>query len=212
MKLSTKDTTDDSSGKETPQRILDSAASLFASQGYSKTTLSDIADGAGISRGLPYVYFPSKRDLLDAVCLRAVNTWYESTKKKLSVGKEPPIESLKKSFKYSILYSASDPICRAIMAQDPKLLLPNSEKLKAQIIAMNDEGFTHLFEELIAQGVVRSDIPLDDVLTIWRIVHDSLIHIHTDAFSWRAENRTLEELIDSALPVLLSGLLTAPPK
>lgn len=208
MKRKQADTDADNSGKDTPQRILDAAASLFANQGYSKTTLSDIADRACISRGLPYVYFPSKRDLLDAVCLRAVNRWYENTKKHLDIGNEPALDSLKKSFKYSILYSARDPICRAIMAQDPKLLLPNSDTLKSKIIALNDEGFTHLFEELISQGVLRKDIPLDDVLTVWRIAHDSLIHIHTDAFSWRAENRALEDLIDSALGILLNGLLS----
>lgn len=193
--------------KDAPKRILDAAAELFAKQGYSKTTMSEIADKACVSKGLPYVYFPSKHELLDAVQLRAINNWYAETEKHLQIGEEPPIESLKKGFKYSILYSARDPICRAIMAQDPKLLLPNSEKLRAEIVRMNDAGFTLLFEELRKRRIIRTDIPLTDILTIWRITHDSLIHIHTDTFSWGSKNRALEDLIDSALEVLLSGLL-----
>ena len=94
------------------------------------------------------------------------------------------------------------------MAQDPKLLLPNSEKLRSEIVRMNDEGFTRLVEELRKQRIIRVDIALTDILTIWRITHDSLIHIHTDAFSWGSENRALEDLIDCALEILLGGLLT----
>ena len=107
--------------------------------------------------------------MLDAVQLRAINNWYAETEKHLQIGEEPPIDSLKKGFKYSILYSARDPICRAIMAQDPKLLLPNSEKLRSEIVRMNDEGFTRLFEELRKQRIIRVDIALTDILTIWRI-------------------------------------------
>lgn len=172
--------------------------------------MSEIADRACVSKGLPYVYFPSKSELLNAVQMRALNNWYAQTEKHLQIGVEPPLESLKKGFKYSVLYSAKDPICRAIMAQDPKLLLPNSEKIRAEIVRMNDEGFTRLFEQMIEEGVVKSDIPLDDILTIWRITHDSLIHIQTDVLPWRSKNRALEDLVDSALSILLEGLLVQP--
>ncbi len=193
--------------KDAPKRILDAAADLFTRLGYSKTTMSEIADKACVSKGLPYVYFPSKHQLLDAVQLRAINNWYAETEKHLHIGEEPPVESLKKGFKQSILYSAKDPVCRAIMAQDPKLLLPNSEKLRDEIVRMNDKGFARLFEEMRKKQLIRTDIPLSDVMIIWRIAHDSLIHIHTDTISWGSTNRALEDLIDSALEVLLGGLL-----
>lgn len=48
----------------TRQRILDTALSLFASKGYEKTTMRDIAAAADCSLGLTYRYFASKDELV----------------------------------------------------------------------------------------------------------------------------------------------------
>ena len=48
----------------TRQRILDTALQLFATKGYEKTTMRDIAAAAGCSLGLTYRYFASKEDLV----------------------------------------------------------------------------------------------------------------------------------------------------
>lgn len=48
------------------QRILQAALELLAKQGYSATTLGDIAKQAGTARGLISYYYPSKQHLLQA--------------------------------------------------------------------------------------------------------------------------------------------------
>ena len=50
--------------EQTRQRILDSALRLFATKGYEKTTLRDIAAEAGSSLGLTYRYFAHKEELV----------------------------------------------------------------------------------------------------------------------------------------------------
>lgn len=51
------------------EQIVVAAATCFSSQGYHQTTVSDLIDAAGISRGTFYLYFESKEalfhDLLD---------------------------------------------------------------------------------------------------------------------------------------------------
>lgn len=49
------------------ERILDSARKLFASRGYRGTPTKDIAVGAGVAAGTVFYYFPTKKDLLEAV-------------------------------------------------------------------------------------------------------------------------------------------------
>jgi AcrR family transcriptional regulator len=51
----------------TRQRIQDSAMELFASKGYERTTMRDIAARAECSPGLAYRYFSSKEDLVLAI-------------------------------------------------------------------------------------------------------------------------------------------------
>lgn len=46
------------------QQILDTALELFAHEGYYTTSISKIAEKAGISKGLMYNYFQSKEDLV----------------------------------------------------------------------------------------------------------------------------------------------------
>jgi AcrR family transcriptional regulator len=52
---------------QTRQRILDSAAHIFAEYGYSAGTTNRIAEGAGLSIGSLYQYFPNKDAILHAL-------------------------------------------------------------------------------------------------------------------------------------------------
>ncbi len=51
-------------GKETRERIIDSARRLFAENGYQKTTVADIARETELSEAALYEYFKGKEDLL----------------------------------------------------------------------------------------------------------------------------------------------------
>ncbi|WP_028778079.1 TetR/AcrR family transcriptional regulator [Shimazuella kribbensis] len=50
---------------ETTEKILFSATKLFAKKTFFKTTIQDIADDAGISKGLAYRYFSSKEEIMN---------------------------------------------------------------------------------------------------------------------------------------------------
>ena len=51
--------------------ILDAAERLFAAYGYHATSLQDVGDAAGVSRGTPSYFFRSKEGLYRAVLDRA---------------------------------------------------------------------------------------------------------------------------------------------
>ncbi|SPU24072.1 TetR family transcriptional regulator [Bifidobacterium bifidum] len=50
---------------DTERRILDSARRLFAEKGYEKTSIQDILDDLGLSKGGLYHHFKSKEAILD---------------------------------------------------------------------------------------------------------------------------------------------------
>src|SRR6266540_3218089 len=50
-------------GIERKRQLLDAAARLFADQGYSATRVADIAESAGVAKGLFYWYFENKEAL-----------------------------------------------------------------------------------------------------------------------------------------------------
>lgn len=61
--------------KEKTVRILDSALILFAEYGYHQTSVSKIAQHAGIAKGLIYNYFESKEDILKQIFTHEMRQW-----------------------------------------------------------------------------------------------------------------------------------------
>jgi AcrR family transcriptional regulator len=52
---------------QTRRRILDAAYALFYKKGFTRVSVDDIAEGAGLTKRTLYYHFPSKDDLLAAV-------------------------------------------------------------------------------------------------------------------------------------------------
>ncbi len=53
--------------EEKKRQIMDAALEVFATEGYQRTSISKIAASAGISKGLMYNYFESKKDLIISI-------------------------------------------------------------------------------------------------------------------------------------------------
>jgi AcrR family transcriptional regulator len=52
--------------------IARAALDLFVTKGFAATKLEDVAKAAGVSKGLPYLYFKNKEELFKAVIVEAV--------------------------------------------------------------------------------------------------------------------------------------------
>jgi AcrR family transcriptional regulator len=61
--------------------ILDAAQRLFIEKGYAKTTVTDILNVHGLSKGVFYYYFKSKEEVMDAIIQRVVDAEVENAKK-----------------------------------------------------------------------------------------------------------------------------------
>jgi AcrR family transcriptional regulator len=58
--------------EQSQQRILEAALMSFAERGYEGTTIAQIAERAGVARGLVSYYFPAKEQLLQALLGQAL--------------------------------------------------------------------------------------------------------------------------------------------
>ncbi|MFW5709000.1 MAG: TetR/AcrR family transcriptional regulator [Chloroflexota bacterium] len=64
---------------EREDRILDAASELILHYGFDKTTVSDIARAASVSKGAIYLHFDSKETLVDALVLREIKRYTDRT-------------------------------------------------------------------------------------------------------------------------------------
>ncbi|GAA3307504.1 hypothetical protein GCM10020295_66530 [Streptomyces cinereospinus] len=69
--------TTDTDGTPVPQRLLAAATRLFAEQGYDRTSVQEIVEAAGVTKGALYHYFGSKDDLLHEVYARVLRVQQE---------------------------------------------------------------------------------------------------------------------------------------
>ena len=75
------------------QRILDATAQLIVQYGYDKTSVSDIAKSAGISKGAVYLHFDSKDDLLHKLILREMLYFIEEWSDRMKNDTSPKVFS-----------------------------------------------------------------------------------------------------------------------
>jgi AcrR family transcriptional regulator len=80
------------------EKIVNAAIELFSAQGYERTSISQIASKAGISKGLIYNYFESKQALL-----RGVFDFFSSQEEEImaNVVDENPRKFLKNLFRWT---------------------------------------------------------------------------------------------------------------
>jgi AcrR family transcriptional regulator len=69
--------TTDRDGTPVPRRLLAAATRLFAERGYDRTSVQEIVEAAGVTKGALYHYFDSKDDLLHEVYARVLRVQQE---------------------------------------------------------------------------------------------------------------------------------------
>lgn len=82
---------------ETRERILDAAEDIFFKNGVTRTSLMDIANEAGVTRGAIYWHFKNKGDLFHAMCERCRLPMEKMLEVALDKNVDDPLEELGKS-------------------------------------------------------------------------------------------------------------------
>lgn len=99
----------------TRQLIIDVAIEQFALRGVSTTTLSDIANAAGVTRGAVYWHFCSKVELFNEMWLQQLPLIDIIQHRMIQSEKENPLGWLRETFITALQYIAQTPKQRSLM-------------------------------------------------------------------------------------------------
>jgi len=110
--------------ERTRQRLLDGAAQCFASAGYSRTTVEQIALASGVSKALVYHHFRSKGSILEALLERMLADWarVSDLEDYLAAG-AGVLDAFERSLRASLDFARKSPLLRALFQLDPAVLL-----------------------------------------------------------------------------------------
>jgi AcrR family transcriptional regulator len=145
-----------SDNEEREERILDAAANLIRHYGYDKTTVSDIAREAGISKGAIYLHFDSKEALFEALLLREMMAYSQHW---LELIEEDPQGGTMAGVYKNILYALnSNPFMSAIFKKDRRVIGSYIHKPN-NLFQTGGASMRHEFLKMMQDvGAIRQDI------------------------------------------------------
>jgi len=143
--------------ENTRTRIVDSARTLFAEQGYQKTTVTDISRQAGVSDAALYEYFQGKEDLLLAIPQLWVSELIEDLEEQL-FGIKGACNKLRKYLWWYMRRVEQSPLDAKVVY----LFLKTNANFMATEVYSNVKGLyaylLDIFEEGCASGEMRPDL------------------------------------------------------
>lgn len=145
------------SSKKRTQDIIDAAAQIFHEQGYSDTSVHDIAEAVGILKGSLYYYIRSKEDLLFQV-LSDVHDAFKGIVDRTRAIEGPAVERLRYYIGEHVIFNTQNVTKMAVFYHDYRSL---SEKPLAEIVERRryyEDYLRDLIAEAQKEGSVNRDL------------------------------------------------------
>jgi AcrR family transcriptional regulator len=145
------------------ERLLRVATRLFARNGFEGTSVQDIVDAAGVTKGAMYHYYGSKDDLLYEVYHQLL-TMQTTRLNEIAKGPGTPDERLRAAA-VDVVVSSLANLDDMIVFFRSLHMLPDDRQtqVRAERRAYHDQ-FKALVEEGMADGTFRTGVPADIVV------------------------------------------------
>lgn len=145
------------------ERLLSVATGLFARHGFEGTSVQDIVDAAGVTKGAMYHYYGSKDDLLYEV-YHQVLSMQTAHLDEIAAGPGTPEERLRAAAA-DVVQTSLDNLDDMIVFFRSLHMLPEGKQsqIRAERREYHDK-FKALVDEGVAAGAFRSDISSDIVV------------------------------------------------
>lgn len=185
------------------QRILQAAGDCFAAHGFAKTTVEEIATGAGVSKALVYQHFRSKEAILEAALARTLSDWAEASHEDELVGAGSVLDALAQMHRSALAWARGNPVLRALFELDPMVqrsvgqetVRREMERFRTSLIAAVERG--------VERGELRADLDPERTADVIRILHMAFIDALLNPEWMDASD---PRLVDASLDVLFHGI------
>jgi AcrR family transcriptional regulator len=186
------------SGSE--DRYLDAARECILATGWTRTTLTDVARRAGVSRMTIYRTWPDMQTLLADLMTRE---WGGVVAEVASAGEgAAPLERLSLGVSRTVAALRSNDLLRKIVEVDPELLLPYLLQRRGR----SQDNILGLIEPLIAEGQAAGDVRPGDPTLLARSIMLAA-HGFTLSAETMADDERPVEAYDEELRILLERYL-----
>jgi AcrR family transcriptional regulator len=163
----------DLSGLDLPEKerkILQAAIGVFSEKGFSASTTNEIAKNAGVAEGTIFRYYKTKKDILRAILIQAINLF---SNKIVMVGVEKILEAAENKDLYTLLKDLLHDRLKLVETFFPmfRVILTEAiyhedvrESIYKNISLKTIETVGVFQERMVKRGLIRSDISATELL------------------------------------------------
>jgi AcrR family transcriptional regulator len=185
------------------ERLLASASRLFAERGFALTSVQEIVEHAGVTKGAMYHYFTSKDDLLQQIYTRLLAL---QSARLVAIADDAarPVRDRLRDAAADVVVSTLEHLDDAMVSWRSMHMLP-PERLAAVRVDRRryHERFRALIEQGQAEGSLRSDVSPD------LVAHQFFGGVHHLGSWYHADGELTPESIGATFADLLLRGLTA---
>lgn len=188
---------------ERPEQILRAAATVFRRQGYHRATIEDVAAELSLTKAGVYHYFGSKREVLEAICARAMARADDEVTEGLRQPGGPVVQ----------LRAALEGYAEALMGQDSLAVLvrhfdEQSDSAKRTQLKRR-KGIETKIRDKLEEGIQNGLMKAGDTQVAVFVMIGALNWI----YSWYEPGGRLppEAVRDALVSFLMHGVLVRPP-
>lgn len=191
-------------GEQTKQHIIDKSKILFSQKGYAGTSIKDICDATGCSKGSIYYHFKSKEDILIYLAEQTFTQWWEQWEK-ISPQYATVTEKL-----YAYADYKADNFQKPMNKAGEEFLSKvgaDSEAGQKFLAIINNflAGYEKLMSEGIARGELKNENP-KELTGIFLSLHTGLSHT---CFVMNMKNDAMKAFFRKGTDVFLQGVSTS---
>ena len=149
-------------------QILDAAEALFFERGYDHTSVQDILDQLGMSKGGFYHYFDAKDSVLQAVVERRAQSRFERLNAELWSARRGPVEKLGLLLGMANLFEAEEPPFAALLLK--LCYRDKNASMAAHRRRVLVERLLPLVNDAVAEGVADGSLHTRHPMEIGRLL------------------------------------------
>jgi AcrR family transcriptional regulator len=192
---------------ERPHEILEAAFIEFSANTYATTTLDQIAERAGVTKGTIYVYFDSKEHLFVSMARELMKTTLDAINHLFETHEGSTVELLRAQFSYVYEHIVKDTrrrqVLRMLIAEAsrfPEL----ADRYHAELLGPCD----NLLSQIIERGIARGDIDPSAVTKCPMVLIAPIALVDTWMIMFDDRHRLdLKSYFEAHLELVLRGLL-----
>jgi len=187
--------------EEKRQRVYEAALQLFSRYGFKKTTVEDIADALGMTKGNLYLYARNKQDLYESAVAWALRSWQQRSRAAADE-EESCAAKIYAYFFTGYQYLELDPVLRNLIINDQSLF-PLTES-GDRFYEINRESRL-ILQKYLVEGIKNQEFRPFEVEGVAELLYSFYVMLVIKRYLVPGEVPSQQSL-DTAFDLILNGL------